>query len=98
MDGTPYRIPNSRRMSARLSDATLIASVRLNKAYLALHPGKTLDDLYRPLLTKLMNEYERQCVARGIMPQTAVNRRSPLVASGPPTHIRKKKSPTYDEL
>ena len=73
----------------------------MHRAYLALHPENSLDDLYRAIVTKLMARYERECIAKGIEPKTLVNRFSPVVDRKPdpvPTHIRRKKSPTYDEL
>jgi len=101
MSDTPYSGPQDGRLRARLLQPTLAAAIRLHRAYLALNPTHRLDDLYRPLLTKLAKDLERQCIAKGINPKELSTRCSPLVDRKPdtvPTHIRKKKSPTYDEM
>ena len=90
---TPHGVNKSDRLPVRLSQPALDASKRCNRAYLALHPDNRLDDLYRPLLAKLARDLEAQCRKRGI--DVAKGAKQPDTV---PTHIRRKKSPTYDEL
>ena len=81
----------------RLSQPTLEASKRCNRAYLALNPESRLDELYKALLTKLAKDLEAQCRKRGIDPDKLVSK-GVKPRETPPAHIRRKKSPTYDEM
>ena len=89
--------PTVNRLMPRLTQTALDTAKRAHAAYLALNPGHRLDDLYRPLLAKLARELEAQCRAKGIDPDllTSPGQRP---KEQPPAHIRKKKSPTYDEM
>lgn len=96
MSVPPKRIPTA-RLRVRLRPQTVEAAKRAHAAYMALHPKRRLDSLYRALLTKLARDLEAQCRKQGIDPDKLVSKGS-KPSSSPPDHIRKKKSPTYDEL